>query len=87
MLQRKNPKKIISSCQLKKDGYTVVRSECPAIKSVRNIRKKLNKLVKEQADGERIETMRRALKNAKTSEARQNQCKHCYHAQRIAAKA
>ncbi|MCQ2735782.1 MAG: hypothetical protein MJ234_01005 [bacterium] len=77
---RKNPKKVITSCQFK-----VVRSECPAIKNVRSVRNRLNKLVLEQADPELIEKMRTALKNAKTGEAKKNQCAHCHHAEKANA--
>ena len=53
-VRRKNPKKIINNCQLKKDGIVIVRSECPAIKNVRSIRNRLNSLVREQAPVEQI---------------------------------
>ncbi len=72
---RRNPKKIVKSCE-----YKVVRSECPAIKNVRSVRNRLNTLVSEQAAPELIEKMRKALKNAKTHEAKKNQCAHCHHA-------
>lgn len=81
-VRRKNPKKIVNSCQLKKDGIVIVRSECPAIKNVRSIRNRLNALVREDAPIETIEKMRKALKNAKTKEARENQCKHCHHVEK-----
>ena len=63
-VRRKNPKKIINNCQLKKDGIVIVRSECPAIKNVRSIRNRLNSLVREQAPVEQIEKMRKDAADA-----------------------
>lgn len=84
MLERKNPKKVMKSCQLRK-SITLVRSECPAIKNVRSIRNRLNTLQREQAPAEAIENMRQALKRAKTADAKKNQCKHCHHAEKLNA--
>ena len=76
MVTKKNLKKVIN-CPLGKEKY--VRSECPAVKNVRSIRTRLNTMIKEEADQETIEKFRTALKNAKTGDAKKNQCKHCYH--------
>ncbi len=79
MLVKKNPKKVVTSCPLKKEKGLFVKSECPAIKNVRSVRNRLNSLVRDGESQELIEKFRIALKNAKTGEAKRNQCKHCYH--------
>lgn len=76
MLTKKNLKKVVN-CPLGKEKY--VRSECPAVKNVRSIRTRLNIMIREGAEQEMVERFRTALKNAKTGDAKKNQCNHCYH--------
>jgi len=77
MLARKNPKKIVASCPLK--AQKIVRSECPAIKSVRSIRTRLNTMIVEGGAPEQIDKFRTALKDAKKLDAKKKHCSKCYH--------
>ena len=79
MIGKKNPKKIVTSCPLKKEKGPFVKSECPAVKNVRSVRNRLNSLIRNGESEEQIEKFRVALKNAKTEDAKKNQCQHCYH--------
>ncbi len=79
MTGKKNPKKIVTSCPLKKEKGPFVKSECPAVKNVRSVRNRLNSMVREGEAPELIEKFRDALKRAKTEDAKKNQCDHCYH--------
>jgi hypothetical protein len=76
----KNPKKIILHCPLKKEKGAFVRSECPAIDNVRNIRKRLNTLERTgKAQAEKIENLKTSLRKAKTEETKEKFCAACIH--------
>ena len=79
MVGKKNPKKVVTSCPLKKEKGLFVKSECPAIKNVRSVRNRLNAMIRAGESQEMIDKFRTALKKAKTEEAKKNQCDHCYH--------
>jgi len=77
---KKNPKKVMDHCPLKKEKGEFVKSECPAIDNVRNIRKELNNLEKTgQVKEEQIDRLRTKLREAKTEDSRQKFCKTCFH--------
>jgi hypothetical protein len=76
----KNPKKMILHCPLKKDQGAFVRSECPAIDNVRNIRKRLNALERTgAAKPEQLDSLRTSLRKAKTDETKGKFCASCVH--------
>lgn len=84
---RKNPKKTVIHCPLKKEKGAVVKSECPAISHVRNIRKKLNALQNTgKGDEQELAKLRDGLKKAKTEEQREKSCENCHHKQKKPAK-
>jgi|GEM_PF-2016947 hypothetical protein len=77
---KKNPKKIITHCPLKKEKGSFVKSECPAIGNVRNIRKQLNTEERTgTASEESLGKLRAALKKAKTEDTKEGFCKTCVH--------
>jgi len=77
---KKNPKKIITHCPLKKEKGGFVKSECPAIGNVRNIRKQLRTEERTgDASEESLDKLRDALKKAKTDDVKEKFCKTCVH--------
>ncbi|MDQ7824445.1 MAG: hypothetical protein RDV48_16710 [Candidatus Eremiobacteraeota bacterium] len=79
-MEKKNPKKVITTCPLKKEKGAFVKSECPAIKNVRNLRRKLNTLERTgKAEANELEKLRKSLRDAKTDEAKDKFCSNCFH--------
>ncbi len=77
---KKNPKKVMDHCPLKKEKGEYVKSECPAIDNVRNIRKELNSKEKTgKVKEEQLDKLRVKLCEAKTDDAKGKFCKACFH--------
>ncbi len=77
---KKNPKKIITNCPARKEKGAIVKTECPSIQNVREVRKKLNALQRTgKAKEEELEKLREGLKKAKTEDVKDKFCENCHH--------
>ena len=76
---KKNPKKVIRHCPARKEKGDIVKTECPAIQNVRNVRKRLNALQREAQPVEEVDKLRSGLKKAKTEDVKEKFCGSCIH--------